>query len=149
FGHGWKFGPRIGLIAIDEDQPTVAWERREQAEPRWPDDDAAALGRTRKTDFCVRDDESPVICLAAKMLLHGIARDAVSAAGTQHIGRCKTFSSAGAFKRYAQAARTIFDRFYLCAVLDDDAEAVQMIAQNGFCLPLRQAALKFMFTSHA
>ena len=144
---GRKFGPHVSLIAIDEDKPTVARERREQPEPGRPHNDAPAFGRTWQADFRVGNNKSAVVSLAIKMLLHRMARYAVSAARTEHISHRETLGSAATFERHAQAGRVIFDRLYLCAVLNVDAYIPQVIAQDGFGLPLRQAALKFMFAS--
>ena len=121
FVRGWKFGTRIDLVAIDEDKPAVARERREQPEPGRPHNDAAAFGRTWQADFRVRNDKSAVVSLAIKMLLHRMARYAVSAACAEHVSRRETLGSAATFERHAQAGRVVFDRLYLCAVLNVDA----------------------------
>ena len=95
-------------------------------------------------DFRVGNNKSAVVSLAIKMLLHRMARHAVSPACAEHVSRRETLSSAATFERHAQAGRVVFDRLYLCAVLNVDTCVLQMIAQDGFGLPLRQAALKFI-----
>src|SRR5262249_16106309 len=82
-----------------------------------------------------------------EMLLHRTARHAVSTARAQHVSRRVTLTSAASFKHHAQTGRGIFDRLDLRAVLDVDAQACQMVAQNGFSSPLRQAALKFILAA--
>ena len=121
FVSGCKSGTRIDLVAIDEDKPTIARERREQPKPGLPHNDAAAFGRTWQVDFRVRNDKLAVVSLAIKMLLHRMARYAVSAARAEHISRRETLGSAATFERHPQAGRVIFDRLYFCAVLNVDA----------------------------
>ena len=82
-GSSW---PRIGLVAIDENQPAVFRQRREQDEPGRPDDEPAAFGRAGKADFRVGDPVAAIVGLSGEMLLHRMARDAMAAARAQHVG---------------------------------------------------------------
>src|SRR5208282_514164 len=124
-----KLRPDIGFVAIDENKPTVVREWREQHEPARPNYNAAALRRAWELNFCIGNNESAVISFAVEMLLHRMARDAVGSACAQHVSRRELFCLAAGFERHMQAIRPIFDRLYLRAVFDLDAEAFQMFAQ--------------------
>ena len=73
-----------------------------------------------------------------------MARDAVRAARAQHVGRRDDLRSAAGIEHHPQAGRIVFDRLHVRAVLDLDAKAFQMVAQDRLGAPLRQAALKLV-----
>ena len=70
----------IGLVAIDENQPAVVRQRREQDESGRPDNEATALRRASEANFCVGDPVAAVVSLPGEMLLHRMARYAVTTA---------------------------------------------------------------------
>ena len=78
------------------------------------------------------------------MLLHRMARYAMTAARAQHISRRDGFRSTAGIKRHAHALRIIFDRRHFGAKFDLKAEALQMFAQDRLGAPLRKAALKLV-----
>jgi hypothetical protein len=76
--------------------------------------------------------------------VHGIARDAVGAAGAQDVSCGELFRSPASFERHKEICSAFVDGLDVSAVFNLDAETVQMFAQNRFGAPLRQAALKFI-----
>src|SRR5262249_4793226 len=134
--------------AIDKDEPALVRQRREQHEPMLPHNDAAAFRRGLQANLRIGDDISAVVGVSLEMLLHRMACDTARRARAQHVGRGANLRSAAALEHDPQAGRVLIDRLHLRAVLDLDAAAAQMLAQNFLCAPLRQAALKLIFATN-
>src|ERR1700735_491280 len=69
FGRGRRLRALVVLVAVDEDEPLSFGQRREQHETARPYDDAPPSRRRRQSQPPVRDDETPAIGFAVKMLL--------------------------------------------------------------------------------
>jgi hypothetical protein len=69
------------------------------------------------------------------------------AARAQHVGRGEDLRSAAGIERHPQAGGVVLDRRHFRAERDLDAEALEMLAQDCFGAPLRQAALKLILAA--
>ena len=143
-GGGRRIVARIGRVAADENEPAILRQRREQDEALGADDDSGGLGRNGKTKLDVGDHVSAPIRLPGEMLAHGMAGDAVTAAGAQEVTRLDDLRSAADVERDPDRLGGGVDRGDLGAVFDLDAARRQMIAQDLLGLPLRLAALELV-----
>ena len=132
---------RLVLLADDVQAKLDALVTNEDGRP---DNDATTFRRTGKTSFCVGNDKSAVVGLSIEVLIHRMARYAVSTARAQHVSCGQTLRSATSFERHPQPGGAVLHRLHLGVVFDLDTEALQMFAQNCLGAPLRQAALKFI-----
>ena len=134
-GGGRRIVARIGRVAADENEPAILRQRREQDEALGADDDSGGLGRNGKTKLDVGDHVSAPIRLPGEMLAHGMAGDAVTAAGAQEVTRLDDLRSAADVERDPDRLGGGVDRGDLGAVFDLDAARRQMIAQDLLGLP--------------
>ncbi len=135
--------PRVSASSrLRKIKPAVVGQRRDQAEPGRPHDDAAAFGRVAKAHLHIGGDIPTVIGLSREMFVHRIARRVMAAARGQHVRHRDDLGSPATIERHAQAGRIVFDRRHFGAEFDLEAKARQMLAQDGLGAPLRKAALK-------
>ena len=132
----------VGLVAIDEDQPALVRQGREQNEAGRSDDQPAALRRAGQANLRIGDPVATVVGPSGEMLLHRMTGDAVAAAGAQHVSHRNGLAAGTGLERHAHALRMVFDRFNFSAEFDLEAKALQTLAQDRLGAPLRKAALE-------